>query len=126
MPISREKFERGPPPDALVIEFLDGHPDNAYTAEELEIELRIEGRPSGPVGESMFSRGGGSELPVLLEQLARDRKIQRKAMDGKVYYCSTKPTPSSSKSDGGGGEPAPRIPAPPDPAHSKAPERGRS
>lgn len=104
MPIPRDKFDRGPAPDARVIEFLDDHPDSAYTLEEIEVELRMKGKPGGPSGASdpMFDQEGDSGLKSLLEKLSRDRKIQSQKIDGQVYYCSTKPPASSSQTASGG------------------------
>jgi len=116
MPIPRDKFERGPPPDALVIEFLDGHTESAYTAEELEIELRMKGKPGAAPGDPMFGAEGHPDLKSLLETLGRAGKIQRKEMDGKVYYCSTKPVASAAPTPPGGTRDSSKAPAPSDTA----------
>lgn len=117
MPIPRDKIERGPPPDPLVIEFRDGHPESACTAGEIEVELRRKGDHGGSAGDSMFGKEGSPDLKSLLETRALADKIQRKEMDRKAYYCTAKPVPSASPTTPGAAGADSRAPAPSDSAH---------
>ncbi|HYK93299.1 MAG TPA: hypothetical protein VEY07_04560 [Thermoplasmata archaeon] len=84
MPIDREEFVSGETHDAVagrVVDFLAGHPSNAYTAEEIAVAIgHPAGRPLVGVNEvdSAYHILQRFAFVSLLDVMAWERKIERR------------------------------------------------